>query len=71
MTTKLLLVFEMFMIVVCLLVMLAVAALFFLAGGFGSPMQFAFFAMGLLVTLTSIYLACDWASDNARDWRRL
>lgn len=71
MNTKLLLVFEMSMIVVCLLVMLGVAALFFLAGGFGSPMQFAFFAMGMLVTLTSIYLACDWASSNAYDWRRL
>lgn len=71
MTTKLLLVFEMFMIVVCLLVSLGVAAMFMIAGGFGSPIQFAFFAMGILVALSSIYLACDWASSNAHDWRRL
>lgn len=54
---------EIVIIIVAFLLMLGVAAMFFLGAGFDSPIQLTFFAMGLLVALTSIYLAVEWASE--------
>lgn len=69
MTTKLLLVFEILMIATFFVFMSGIAVVFFLGGGFGSPIQFAFFATGVMVTLTNIYLVASWASEIALDRR--
>lgn len=62
---------EIILAVIALAIWTVLAVLFLMAGGFGSPMHMAFFAMGLLTALVGIYLMAEWVSDMARDWRYL
>lgn len=68
---RLIIVAEIILAFIFALVWAAAAVLFLMAGGFGSPLQFAFFVMGLLIVLVGIYLMIGWVTDMARDWRCL
>jgi len=68
---RLIMIIEVILAVIALVIWTVIAVLFLMAGGFGSPMHMAFFAMGLLTALVGIYLMAEWVSDMARDWRYL